>query len=477
MARVLTLGPLALPTLLGDLKEAVGDQLEAVGAGVVPGERRPRPFPLTIPIHGDHADGASRFIVGNRMRRQVRALMENSRARLEGLYLAFTPDSELNGWMLIGGGELAYGQAGVSLADYKLELSDCYRVASWRTHRAARRIVSLDRRLSTTPRDILGTLYSTEFSSYNANQRFYFPPGVTDPTIGATRLPVVLTALATADGSLSYTTFLVNDDIVDYEQGESDMHRAGVEIHDRQGAGAVEASWEQIYGPDQPLTAADVPVMENALVRVLWDAANVRWDVQAWSGSAWVTDATVVPIAGLLNLKASVLEWTPERGVIVLSATVGTPTTSRVQIFVTLQRGWTGPRFECYTYSTTGAGTATLSIYAKSTGNSTFQKSTGGAVAITTGGALGTFTGLEPWGLLLGPGTDLGVHIAVLQQAITLTGATLSSREGVTFASTSGYVSMWLGIGPRATAAGDAANHGLYGLTDARQVPELVART
>ena len=186
-SRRVALGPLALPTLMGELKETLGDQLETVGAGVAPGERRPRPFPLSIPIHGAVTDGVDRFAMGNRLRRQIRALMENSQARLEGLYLAFSPDPELNGWLLIGGGDLAYAQGGISLADYKLELTDCYKVANLRTHRPARRVVAIDRRLATTQLDYLGTLYSTGFAAKSAVARHYLPVGVSDPTAGASR--------------------------------------------------------------------------------------------------------------------------------------------------------------------------------------------------------------------------------------------------------------------------------------------------
>jgi hypothetical protein len=473
-----TLGPLTLPTLKGEIAETVGDQLETVGAGVVPGDRRPRPLPLTVPIHGDRGD-ADRRVAGLRLRRQVRALLENSLCRLQGLYLNWSVDPEQNGWLLVGGGDLKYAQGGIVFGDFELALTDCYRVANTRSHRPARRIVATDRRLITTPRDTLGTLFSTDFALSLAQIRAYLPANVTDPVVSVTRYPLNPSQLATADGSLGLLD-ATDGWIVDYEQTEGDMVRADVKIWDRQGVPAQETSWERVYGPDQPLTATDVPTVENALVRVSWDPANRYWDVQSWTGSAWSTDATVVAGAyvatpNLTALRSSVVEWTPERAVLMVSG-VQLPEVVRVKIFVTLQRGWTAPRFEVYGTDLDSVANVGLWVYAKTSGDATIQKSTGGAVAITTGGSLGTFVGLAPWAALVGPGTDRGVWLSVLQEALALTGATLAGREGVAASSTTGYVSVLLGLGARATAATDATLHGKIGLYDTQAIPELVTR-
>lgn len=476
MARVVTLGPLALPTLMGDVKETLGDQLETVGAGVLAGERRPRPFTVSIPIHGDMTD-ADRFLMGERLRRQVRALIENSRARLEGLYMAFSPDPELNGWLLVGGGDLSYARGGISLADFQLELSDCYKVANQRTHRPARRVIALDRRLATTARDILGTVFSTQYAAVTPIARHYLPVGISDAVIGSTRTPVVTTALVTSDGSLAYVDGLIDGDVVDFEQAETDIPRAGVRILDRRGAPATEASWEQVYGPDQPMTAGDIPVMDNGLVRLVFTFATGLVDVQGWTGSAWVTDATVAPlVTGMTVTRARVVEWTPERAVIAITGLSGSGgSTVRHEVFISLQRGWTGPRFEAYADAIGATGTAQLTVYAKSTGDSTAQRDSGGAVAITNGATVGGSFNNKPWVLLLGPGTDRAVHVAVIQTTPTLTGALMSSREGITFANND-YVSVWVGLGARATGVADATAHGQRGLIEARVVPELVAR-
>jgi hypothetical protein len=176
-------------------------------------------------------------------------------------------------------------------------------------------------------------------------------------------------------------------------------------------------------------------------------------------------------------VRGSVVEWTPERAVLLVTG-LQTPEFVRIRMYVTLQRGWTGPRFEVYAHDIDSTASVALWVYAKSTGDATFQKSTGGAVAITSGGALGTFVGLEPRAALVGPGTDRAVWLSVLQESTTVTGDVLSSREGVRLvgAGTSGWVSAWLGLGARASAVADSTAHGKYGLYDARTVPEMVGR-
>lgn len=469
--RRVSLGPITLPTLMGDLKETLGDQLETVGAGVVAGERRPRAFPLTIPIHGDPGDGAARFDMGNALRRQVRALIENSDARLQGLYLAFSPDPELNGWLLVGGGELTYGPGGISLADYRLELSDCYKVANLRTHRPARRLTATDRRLATTPRDTLGLLYSADFAASSATTRHYLGVGITDAVSAVTRAPVTVATVTTRDGALSYRDSSVDGDIVDFEQAETDMAKAIVRAYDQHDS-ADEEDWEAVYGPDQPLVG--MLLLDNAVCRVAPDTTTGRIDVQAWTGSAWVTDATIAHISGATGFRARLVAWTTERAVLCITSTLSSGV--RGEMYVTLQRGWSGPRVEQYAVNAAGSATAHINVYAKSSGDATYQRSTGSATAIVSGTSIGTFSGLAPWVALVGPGTDRGVSLAVLQAAVNLRGAILSGREGLTFESATSYASVTVGLGARATAAADAAALGALNLTDAQAIPELVGR-
>lgn len=471
MTLMVTLGPISLPTLKGTVSETVGDQLETVGAGVVPGERRPRTLPLTFPVHADKA-ATNRWDTGMRMRRQIRALMENPAARLQGLYLNWSADTEQNCWLLVGGGDLKYAQGGVTFADFELALTDCYRVANVRTHRPARRIIRLDRRVATVARDYLGTLFSTDFSAVTATARHYLGVAPTDVRVGSTGAPPTVATISTKDGNLSYIDALADGEIVDFEQAEGDMLKAIVKVYDDHGAPGTEASWEPVYGPDQPLTG--VPVMDNGACRVSMSMSTGQLDVANWTGSAWVVNATAAHPSGATGFAARVIEWTTERAVVRITSLLAAGV--RGELYVSLQRGWTGPRLEIYGRNAAGNATVSLNVYSKSTGDSTRTRSDAGPSAIVSGTSIGTFAGIEPWVALIGPGTDLGVSLAVMQTAVNLRGAILSSREGLAFESATPYVSVAMAIGPRATAATDADVFGGQVLTDCQQVPELVAR-
>jgi hypothetical protein len=469
MSLLVALGPILLPTLKGDVTETVGEQLETVGAGVVPGERRPRAFAVTIPVHADRV-ATDRFSAGLRMRRQVRALMENATARLQGLYLAWSPDPEQNGWLLIGGGDLKYAQGGISFSNFELTLTDCYRVANMRTHRSARRIVRLDRRSTTVARDYRGTLFATDFAAVTTTARHYLGVGPTDVRVGSTGVPATLATMSTRDGNLAYVDGLVDGEIVDFEHAEGDLQKATVRLYDDRGAPGTEASWEAVYGSDQPLMGA--LVMDNAACRVTMDLAWGSLDVANWSGSAWVMNATAMHPAGASAFKARVVEWTTERAVVCITSLLAAGV--RGELYVTLQRGWTGPRLELYA---AGAATVSLNVYAKTAGDATYQRSSGAATAIVAATSIGTFAGLEPWVALVGPGTDLGVSLATIREAVNLRGAMASGREGLAFESPTPYVSIAIAVGPRASAATDADAFGGQHLTDAQQIPDLVART
>lgn len=469
--RLVSLGPITLPTVKGDVVEALGDQLDVVGAGVAPGNARPRPRLLRFPVRGDRLD-ADRRDAGLRLRRQVRSLMENADARLQGLYLNWAVDAELNGWLLVGGGDLKYAQAGVTFADFELELTDCYVVANRRTHRPARRALRFDRRSASVARDYLGTLYSADFAAVTPAARHYLGVSVTDVVTGSTRAPATVGTLAASDGTLSYVDALADGDVVHFEQAEGDLHRAIVRAYDSHGS-ATDTDWEPAYGPDQPL--AGTPLLHNGVCRAIPDVAAGTIDVQSWSGAAWTLDATIAHPAGATSFACRVLEWTADRAVLLMNSSLSAGV--RGELYLTLQRGWTGPRAELYARDAAGAATATLNVYAKTSGAGTWQRSSAGPTAISAGVSVGTFAAIEPWVALLGPGTDRGVAVAMMAEAVNLRGAAvLAGRPGLAFESPIRYVSVAVGLGPRASAAADAQTFGRQALYDCQQVPELVAR-
>jgi hypothetical protein len=133
---------------------------------------------------------------------------------------------------------------------------------------------------------------------------------------------------------------------------------------------------------------------------------------------------------------------------------------------------------ELYARNAAGSALATVNVYAKSTATATWQRSNAGPTNIVAGTSVGTFAGISPWVALLGPGTDRGVSLAVLQTAMNMRGApSLSSRNGLAMESATSYASVGLSLGARASAVADATAFGALHLTDCQQVPELVART
>lgn len=155
----LRIGRLRLPTANNEIREELGQVLETLGAIVVPSGRRARRAPLSIPIYSEDGAGFDAEV----MRRQIRALLNNSQALLSGLPLRIEFDPELDGWIVVGGGDVAYTEAGRSLHEYEVELTDPYYVGAHRTHRAGYHVHGVDRTLATTARDIRRKLFSSDW--------------------------------------------------------------------------------------------------------------------------------------------------------------------------------------------------------------------------------------------------------------------------------------------------------------------------
>jgi len=189
MAYTLQLGPLKFVTAVGPLTEQLGDALEVVGSSLVAGERKPRSFALKLPVRADVAE-ADRYATGLRMRRQVRQLMENTAWRMQGLPFSWSIDPELDCWLLVGGGDLTDpDNAGITLGEWQLELTDCYVVGRPGTHRAGRRLDIADRRTGLVPRTSFGRVFSTDYAS-------------TPPTAYPAMLPGSLADLWSSDGAV-----------------------------------------------------------------------------------------------------------------------------------------------------------------------------------------------------------------------------------------------------------------------------------
>lgn len=250
--RDFSIGRLALLTYNDDIVQALGDEITTVGGGVVPGARRPRPYTVTLPVHGSATD-ADPYAAGERMRRQAVALMENTTLKLQALYVVSLPDSDINGWYVFGTGQLQYGDGGPSLADYVLQLQDMYRVGSRRTHRAARRTGLYDRRLSTTARDYLGRYFSTDFAAVASLGLVALPVGAADIT-GQQRVPYTPLGRTGQAGSTPMVTGMQHGEVLSYEQAEASMGlQDDVVVYDRRGRGDVPQGYGARITQDAPV--------------------------------------------------------------------------------------------------------------------------------------------------------------------------------------------------------------------------------
>lgn len=120
----------------------------------------------------------------------------------------------------------------------------------------------------------------------------------------------------------------------------------------------VNAGWEEVFGPEQPLTPVEVPVIANGMARVRWNGAVRAFTVDAYiaglgyfemgrvsvfhdDGAGWVQH-------GQLEF-AAVVAQTHEQATLRVTTTVISGTTvNRLDTYITMTRGVPGPRFEVY---------------------------------------------------------------------------------------------------------------------------------
>lgn len=501
--RDVALGRLRAATLLEELDEPVGGSLETIGAAVVPGEPQARKFTASIPLRGVLGD-IDRFQAGARARRQARSLLSNGPLLAAGLYFRFAVDPELNGWIAAAGGEIKPAKGGVTFADYTLDIGDAYRLGSLRSHRPARYVTVDDRRRADVPRDYLGRHFSTDFATAQAVPQVVLPAGVSDVLDGRGQ-QVLADEFPGADGWLTTVSEVSDGQILHFEQPESAQGLMDVVILDRRGfrsptftmAGDLRPQdaygWEEVYGPDHAFLETDVPVVQNGLCRIRWISASAALALDAWDAAAGYVErcrlslrrnfvSNGAAVGQLDELRsARVVAWTPEQAVIGL-AVAESEGPARGDIYVTLQRGWSGPRIEMYLDSQSPA-LGSIRVTAPGTDWSITPRDNAAEAAIADGVDYGTWQGATGPIAVLTPPQGPGVALAVLHRGARLRGRADSWAYGaprdavdVDFQATlpAGYAGVFLDLGPRTIQ--QAGVLGYRRLHDVRVVPELVAR-
>jgi hypothetical protein len=385
------LGPLAFLTPADTVSETIGDGLDAVGAALVPTDRRPRPLKMKLPVRGWERD-VDPPESGRRLRRHVRQVIDNSRWRLGGFYLTWDADPDLDGWVLVGGAEMGEADPGVAFGEFDLDLSDLYFVGRPGTHRPGRRAIIGDRRGGLIPRDTRRLLYSTDFSSQALPAEPLVVPGDVVDLVASGNRPGTSTTAGPLRGArrLWRTSSASDGEIVSYLPDEAVLpgrdrflaldDLGAVRVWDLDASTTyppVEAGytaerdadpdlyygWERVLG--DVLTADHPLAIDNGACRVAWLGSGAAQGLAIEYFDAAL--GRMSRIGRVLHAAAvreqRVVEATPERAIVEWRA-------GQYALRAILQRGWWGPRLESYA---DGGGTTRLE----------FAPASGAAVTVT----------------------------------------------------------------------------------------------
>jgi len=446
--------------------EAMGDQYANVAGAPIPGARVGLQHQLQLTsFTGQNGDTTA---MRTNAHNQLRSLLNNTPYCLTAPLFTWT-DDPANSYMFCVPSTAQsdpYGTSGLQFGLWQIKSFNLNQVGHARTHRRANEIYLRDRRLSTTPRDFRRTQYSTDFATmpvaWTPIVPAWVPPGSTDIITNNSSSGYAYNSVLPSipSGNIGYVTGIADLAVISYELSTSGLNQGDVVIHDRAGtltlpSTGADPNWVEIYGPDYPYTAGDVPVLDNGICRVSWDTSNGTNDGLLIESAGWSTSfikMTKVLIQGYVGstlntfntlASAKVEEWTPERAVVSCVLTSATTNTlPRITVYVTLQRGWSGPRIELYTPTVpnlTGYPAMTFVPYNSATQTSLVKvdgsdvgniASTAASVAWPTAtfGA-STFTG-ENWLSFVQAGVPAATNVAVIQAAMTASTLTDSTAWG-----------------------------------------------
>lgn len=471
----LRFGPLAFVAAADQLSETLGETLEAVGSTLTATERRARGLKLNLPVRAARQE-INRKTVGFRLRAQTRELIENARWRGSGFFFTFAADPDLDCWLVVGGGELAETNLGVTFGEWQLDLNDVYVVGRPSTHRPARRFEVGDRRTGLVARDTRGRLFSTDHAAIALPTHLLTLPGdVTAVRLARGRTPSEQLGDSLGGRRLWRKVAATGGDVASYLPASSVLSPLGLHPYaDLEAAGAVRVwdtttksapinvatytaagdanpavyGWTRIYGAARAAPDRDLAI-DNGVCRLIWlgPTSGGGLALETFDGvtSKYVREGRLAGAGDVAEL--TVVEVTSERAVLEFRGSAG-------RVFrVVLERGWYGPRVEAYNDD---GGSARLEI------------SQGAASAISAGTAANVDV-LTSGGRAVrwAKGTDADARTTFLAG-----NGTFLNTAGVAYSRT-GVVVAQLGS-PRGPAT-DTELAGI-GLADARSIPTLVKR-
>lgn len=474
------LGPLAFVCVADALDETLGEALEAVGAVLTPAEPRPRPLKIVLPIRGTGRELDPRE-TGYRIRRQVRQLLENPRWLASGLFFHWEADPELDCWLRFGGGDVQDTDPGVTFGEWRLELTDCYRVGTAGQTRLGRRLELGDRRTGLVALDTRGLLYSTDHAAQALPTEPLIIPGDVTATLLTYNRPPSSFTLGPQRGirRLWREVAAADGEVASFLPDEAALPDAGRQYLDLEDFGAVRVwdlsgstvnvgdpsnwtngrdtdptimGWERVLGPMVRSRAPQLAV-ENGVCRLVWigQSAGEGLAVEVWDDAAQHF-ARVGRVGGAAGVsEVSIVELTGERAVIEWRG-------AERAMRAILCRGWRGPRLEAY--NDAAGGTARLEYVANN----------GGAITATPDGAVAWVDSLASAGggattILWAKGTDADARATFAGAGTFLTG------PGISYSHSRAVVAQ-LGDPLNVTVAKLAS----LAVADARAVPVLVNR-
>jgi hypothetical protein len=398
---VITLGRLALGPPGSFVTEPVGDPVGTLGSTIVPAPRTAQQVVVDL---NTIVAGATTLPQAQTIRRQLRSMMQNNPLKMQAfLYLIYSDDTEQNGWLVPQPANItSRDNQAWKVGLWEIVGGQWYLAGRQRGMREARAVWMKDLRTGLFERDALGYILSQDFNWLPALPLTTLPHGASSIENATNAFSTPAMAMpAGRDGGISQLvvgplqppigstqTNAVNPDLapLSYERTEAQLNLSDVICYDRRGQatappGGPDTNWEEVYGLDYPwswtpavnLIAADVPVLDNGLVRVRYDSTNTPgFRVDVWSGAAYVEQGKMnvlrnSPDYGAPHyddtwVSAALVEWTPDRAVMqcVLSSTADPY--SRERIFVTVQRGEYGVTFEAYPALTSGQQSSDVSL-------------------------------------------------------------------------------------------------------------------
>lgn len=347
-----TLGGISFPTIEQTFSETVGGAYVVVGAAVLPGPPSPASiYNITIPVYGDSTETDPQA-VGFSLRAQIKSLLQNDAVRFRGLYFTTTFDPDIDGWIVIGNADISYGTGGPTFGDFVLTINGAALIPAQQTLQA-HRIVTTDRRSVAAPLDRNRNIFRAEPLKADATARHYLPVGAADVVGQIDPIVVPTQTYDTIFGKGVYITDRAHAETVTFEQPPEDIGKSDVRIFDQNSAGSFTRSpegdidpeshygWKRAYGPLWALKGW--PVLDNGRCQIDPASGN-SFDVYVSKNGKYVKSDHFTlgyPDTG----RVSIVEWTPERAQL---RGIVAGTKSRAEVYMTLQRGWPGPKLDIY---------------------------------------------------------------------------------------------------------------------------------